>query len=89
MNPSSLIAQFAAPTNAVPNDLFRLFTLEIDFLKRKLCGLLKLLYLIHESVYIISRLRFTTISYQLLSSDVTLVSRTRMAACPMELAALM
>jgi len=32
-NPNSLIAQFAASTNAVPTDLFRLCTLEIDFMK--------------------------------------------------------
>ena len=46
-NPISLIAQFAASTNDIPTDLHRLCALEIDFLKWKFCGLLKLLYLIH------------------------------------------
>jgi len=48
-NPDYLISQLAASTSFVPNEKFRLCTLEIDFLKRKLCALLTLLYvyLIH------------------------------------------
>ena len=33
MNPNYLTTQLVASTNVVPTDLFRLCTLEIDFLK--------------------------------------------------------